>query len=113
MALICAAVLLLSGARNLALLSAPNASQRSIARRAYFLAFVLGVNAGIVVDALALPEQHVTTLVMTVGITGVLVTLGLLRPPLARRLPWDPGMAAVGFLSFVITVDAITRFASL
>jgi hypothetical protein len=109
-ALVYAAVLLLSGARNLVVLSARSASPRTIVPRAYFFAVIMGVGCGTVVAALALPENIVTALTMAVGVAGVLLSLGFLRLPFARRLPWEPGMAAATLISFGLTVDVITRF---
>ena len=109
-ALICAAVLLLFGARDLAALRAPNATQRTIARRAYFLSILVGLGLGMVVAALAVPTRYVSALLVTVGVACVLVSLGLSHTPLERRLPWDLGRASVSLLSFGITVDAITSF---
>ena len=108
-ALVWVAVLLLFGARNLVVLSARSASPRTIVPRAYIFAVIIGVGYGTVVAALALPENIVTALTMTVGVAGVLLSLGLLRLPFTRRLPWDPGMTAATLISFGLTVDAITR----
>ena len=109
-ALIWVAVLLLFGARNLAVLSARSASPRTIVPREYIFAVIIGVGCGTVVAALALPENIVIALTMTVGVTGVLLSLGLLRPPFTRRLPWDPGVAAATLISFGLTLDVITRY---
>ena len=108
-ALICAAVLLLFGARDLAVLNAPTATQRTVARRAYLVAMLAGFGFGMVVSALAVPAQYVTAILLVVGVACLLASLGMSRSQVAPRLP-DLGMASVGLLSFGITVDAITRF---
>ena len=111
-ALICAAVLLLFGARDLAILNSPNATQRTVARRAYILAILSGFGLGLIVSALAVPAQSVAAILVAVGVACLLVSLGMSPSQVVRRLP-DLGMASVGFLSFGITVDAIMRFWSL
>ena len=105
-ALVCAAALLMFGARDLAALTDRDPKRRAMARRGYLLSVLGGFGFGTAVSAFALPTRFLPSLLIAVAVGSAFLARYCL-PATGRQVRWDLGMASASLLSCAITLDVV------